>query len=146
METFRNRLKKGEIKKANWQELYILTRHWKSDLEFYVEDLQFLQRLIGKYSIWIEKAQNSIAVSKLSSDLHQLSDDGRNLLAKLQHHLEQLSGLMNGEKGVDPENFIKDHEGIEDQISQFVKGFRCNRKEVYRLTEEVMDSEDLTPE
>lgn len=146
METFRSRLKKGDIKKANWQELYILTRHWKSDLEFYVEDLQFLQRLIGKYSIWIEKSQNSVAVSKLLSDLHQLSDNGRNILEKLQHHLEQLSELMRGDTGVNPENFIKEHEVIEDEISQFVKGFRSNRKEVYRLTEEIMDSEDLTPE
>ncbi|MEG9328331.1 hypothetical protein V6B16_10340 [Salinimicrobium catena] len=146
METFRSRLKNGDIKKANWQELYILTRHWKSDLEFYIEDLQFLQRLIGKYSIWIEKAQNSVAVSKLLSDLHQLSDDGRKILDKLQDHLEQLSGLMNNDKGIDPENFIKTHEIIEDEISQFVKSFRNNRKEVYRLTEEIMDSEDLTPE
>lgn len=146
METFRSRLKKGDIKKANWQELYILTRHWKSDLEFYVEDLQFLQRLIGKYSIWIERSQNSVAVSKLLSDLHQLSDNGRNILEKLQHHLEQLSELMRGDTGVNPENFIKEHEVIEDEISQFVKGFRSNRKEVYRLTEEIMDSEDLTPE
>ncbi len=144
METFRSRLKNGEIKKANWQELYILTRHWKSDLEFYIEDLQFLQRLIDRYTIWIEKRQNSVAVSKLVSDLHQLSSTGKNLLEQLQEHLGQLSSLMNGDKGLDPEVFIRDHEVLEDEIARFVKGFRSNRKEVYRVSEEVIDSEDLS--
>jgi len=144
METFRNRLKNGEIKQANWQELYILTRHWKSDLEFYIEDLQFLQRLIDRYSLWIKKEQNSLMVNKLVSDLRQLSGDGKRILDRIQDHLGELASLMNGDKGLDPEVFIRDHEVLEDEISRFVKGFRNNRKEVYRVTEEVMDSEDLS--
>ena len=144
METFRSRLKNGEIQKANWQELYILSRHWKSDLEFYIADLQFLKRLIDRYSIWIKSPQNSAAVSKLVFDLHYLERDGKKILDRLQEHLGQLSSLMNGDKGLDPEIFIRDHEILEDEIARFVKGFRNNRKEVYRITEEVLDSEGLS--
>ena len=144
METFRSRLKKGEIKKANWQELYILSKHWKSDLEFYLEDLQFLQGLLDRYSIWIKTSQNSVAVGKLLSALHQLTTNGKRILEQLQDHLGQLASLMNGDQGPDPEIFIRDHEVLEDEIVRFVKGFRTNRKMVYRVTEEIMDSENLS--
>ena len=43
----------------NCKELYILTKHWKSDLEFYKDDLRFLHNLVDKYLIWITKKESS---------------------------------------------------------------------------------------
>lgn len=144
MESYRSSGKKEEARKTNWQELYILTRHWISDLEFYIEDLQFLHRLIDRYSLWIQKHQNSVAVGQLLSNLHELSSDGKKIREELQEHQEQLSSLLNGEKGGDPDVYLRDHEVLEDAITRFVKNFRSNRKEVYRIAEEVIDSEDLS--
>jgi predicted regulator of amino acid metabolism with ACT domain len=39
--------------------------------------------------------------------------------------------------------FVKDHEALEDKISKFVKSFRSNRKEVFKITEYIIDSEKL---
>ena len=58
MNDFRNRPKDNYIQKADWQKLYILTEHWKSDLSFYKDDLRFLHHLIDKYFLWISKKEN----------------------------------------------------------------------------------------
>jgi len=42
MNNFRNRPKYNYIHEADWQQLIILTEHWKSDLLFYKDDIRFL--------------------------------------------------------------------------------------------------------
>jgi hypothetical protein len=49
----RIRPKSDYIGTANWQQLYALTEHWKSDMEFYKYEIQFLKQLINKYFIWL---------------------------------------------------------------------------------------------
>ncbi len=39
MNIYWDRPKGKFIQEANWQELYVLTQHWKKDLEFYKDDL-----------------------------------------------------------------------------------------------------------
>ena len=49
MKDFRIRPKDNYINEASWEQLYVLTEHWKSDLVFYHKDLRFLHLLIDKY-------------------------------------------------------------------------------------------------
>ncbi len=48
MAHFGNRPKGKYIHEADWQQLYALTEHWKSDFQFYNTDLTFLQHVIYK--------------------------------------------------------------------------------------------------
>lgn len=40
---------------AEYQQLYILSEHWLSELQFYKDELKFLNHLIDKYFIKIAK-------------------------------------------------------------------------------------------
>ena len=51
-------------KQRDWQEMYVLSEHWRSDLEFYKDDLLFLHHLVDKYFIWITKSENLELVKK----------------------------------------------------------------------------------
>ncbi len=62
----------NKIGEVNWQELYILTDHWKSDLEFYKDDLRFLHHLIDKYIIWITKDDNLNLVKNIQKNLFEI--------------------------------------------------------------------------
>jgi hypothetical protein len=57
MRNFINRPKDDCIREADWQKLYILTEHWKSDLLFYKQDLKFLHHFIDKYFLRISKRE-----------------------------------------------------------------------------------------
>ena len=131
------------IGEVNWQELYILTDHWKSDLNFYKDDLRFLHHLIDKYIIWITKDDNLNMVQEIKKNLFEIRNKSMDLMKEVTTHLGNL-GLMveNPDQSSNPQ-FIEDHEALEDKISKFAKLFRSNRKEVFSITEYIIDSEEL---
>lgn len=127
--------------RTNWEELYVLTEHWKSDLLFYKDDLRFLHHLIDKYFIWITKAENLIMVKEIKADLLNLGKSCNDLLEKVGKHIIQIGYLVETPKRQDTRVFALEHQHLEQEITDFVKRFRKNRKEVFTITEYIMDSE-----
>lgn len=129
--------------KSNWEELYFLAKHWKSDLEFYKDDLRFLHNLIEKYLIWITKKENLERVADIRNKEHELTLTCNELHQKVSSHLEMASNLAKGGKDTAKKDFFTTHGELENEIAEFVKTFRQSRKEVFKVTEYVMDSEEL---
>ena len=80
MNHFRNRPKGSYIYEADWQKLYTLTEHWKSDLQFYNDDLKFLHHLIDKYFMWISKKENIDMVREIEVGLLEMDNQSSTLL------------------------------------------------------------------
>jgi hypothetical protein len=144
MDHFRNRPKGQYIREANWEELYILTKHWKSDMQFYQDDLRFLRKLIGKYIIWITKKEHLDMVRNTEIELLNLVNRCKDLNQKVSSHLRQLATMI--QEGSEDESriFRLEHEHLEDEIAEFVKSFRINRKETFTITEYIIDVEKIT--
>jgi len=143
MNIYRDRPKGKFIQEANWQELYVLTQHWKKDLEFYKDDLRFLLGLIDKYFIWITENENLDSVRKIGRNLLKISEKSEDLLEKVNKHILQLGKLVERPDKVESRIFRLEHEHLEDEIADFVKSYRENRKEVFTITEYVVDNEKL---
>jgi hypothetical protein len=130
-------------KKINWYEAYILVNHWKSDLGFYREDITFLQQLIEKYLIWITKKENLERVADIRKKGHELAVAAETLHGKISDHLSLIVDILEERKYLSREEFLNLHGHLETELSEFVKDFRNKRKEVFKVTEYVMDSEEL---
>ncbi|MEK6152280.1 hypothetical protein WIW50_03430 [Flavobacteriaceae bacterium 3-367] len=143
MSEYRNRPKGIYIQQAPWDELYVLTQHWKSDLEFYRDDLRFLHHLIDKYFMWITEKENLDLVKEIKKNLFTTGKQSKDLLAKVGKHLIQLGQLVENPNSGEAAIFKMEHEHLEDEIADFVKSFRQNRKEVFAITEYIIDSEQL---
>ena len=74
MSDFRYRPKGKYIYDADLQGIYILTEYWKNDLEFYRDDLRFLQHLIDKYFIWMTQKENLDDSHKFRTEHEELED------------------------------------------------------------------------
>jgi hypothetical protein len=131
------------LENGPWNELYVLTEHWKSDIEFYRDDLRFLHHLIEKYFIWITKPENLELVKELQQGLFGLNKKSDDLREKTGKHLIQLGKLVENPNSGNAGVIKTEHEHLEEEITDFVKEFRRNRKEVFVLTEYIIDSEDL---
>lgn len=129
---------------VKWEEFYVLVRYWISDLEFYLEDMAFLHKLINKYSIWLKQQENSEAVSRVASDLQGLTEQGKKLKVKIKEHLDKIGELIKSKGEKEAQFALKQHGALEDEIAQFVKDYRSNRREVFQVSEKVIDSENLT--
>jgi len=143
MNIYRDRPKGTFIQEANWQQLYVLTQHWKKDLEFYKDDLRFLHGLIDKYFIWITEKENLDSVKKIGINLLTITGKCQDLLEKISKHILQLGVLVENPGKEESRIFRLEHEHLEDEIADFVKSYRENRKEVFTITEYVVDNEKL---
>jgi uncharacterized lipoprotein YmbA len=144
MSNFRKRPKGQYIHESNWEELYILTKHWKSDLQFYKEDLRFLRTLIGKYIIWITQKEHLDMVRITEIELVKMKNCYQDLLQKVNSHLKQLATMVEEGNKDESRLFRIEHEHLEDEIAEFVKAFRNNRKETFQITEYILDVEKIS--
>lgn len=143
MGDFRNRPNGTYILDANWEALYILTKHWKSDLLFYRDDLNFLDNLIDKYLIWISNKKDSVAVRNIDNNILETAKKCTDLLQRVDTHLTDLANLMKDPFKYDSHQFRTEHQQLEDDITNFVKFFRNNRKEVFEVTKLVIESDEF---
>lgn len=126
---------------AEYQQLYILTEHWKSDLQFYKEDLQFLHRLIDKYFIWLINKEHLDQMRNLASDLSEISKKCDGLLEKTSKHLIHLSELIDDPYKYDSHKFRSEHEELENEIASFLQKLRKIKTEVFAVSEPVIEQE-----
>jgi hypothetical protein len=132
---------------AEYRELYILSEHWQSDLQFYKDDLHFLYHLIDKYFVWLINEDNLGEMRNLSSKLSETSRNCDRLLEKTSKHLTHLSELIDDPFKYDSHKFRSEHEELENEITSFVKKFREIKKETFIDIEPIIEKEvkKLTP-
>jgi cysteinyl-tRNA synthetase len=126
---------------AEYQKLYVLTEHWKSDLEFYQGDLRFLHHLIDKYFVWFAHKEHLDEMRNLASRLSEIAEKCNGLLAKTSKHLSHLAELIDYPFKYDSHKFRTKHEELENEITSFLKQFREIKKETFTVSEQVIEKD-----
>ena len=126
---------------AEYQQLYTLTEHWQSDLQFYKGDLHFLYHLIDKYFIWLTHEENLNKMRKIASDLSENGKKCNELLAKTSKHLDHLIELIDDPFKYDSHKFRSEHEKLENEIASFVKKFWKIKRDTFVISEQIIEKE-----
>jgi hypothetical protein len=126
---------------AEYRELYVLTEHWQSDLQFYKGDLQFLHHLIDKYFIWLVNKENLDEMKNLASGLSETDKNCDRLLEKTSKHLSHLAELIDDPFKYDSHKFRSEHEELENEIASFVKKFWQIKKDTFAVSAKVIQKE-----
>ena len=124
---------------AEYRELYILTEHWQSDLQFYKSDLRFLYHLIDKYFIWLVNKENLDGMRTIASDLSESVKNCDKLLEKTSKHLTHLAELIDDPFKYDSHKFRSQHEELENEIASFIKNFWKIKKDTFAVSEHVIE-------
>lgn len=139
MGNLRLRPSKDYISNASWEELHVLTEKWKSDLEFYNFELNFLHKLIDKYYIWLTNDELINDIEGAASRVFA-ADRARNTLSiKTLQHLRHLEEIIENEFPYNAQEFRQEHEELENKLASFYKNFKLLKKEVFSLTEQVLE-------
>lgn len=141
MENLRYRPKGGFNWDAEWNQLYILTKHWHSDMHFYKNDLRFLHRLMDKYLIWLTRKDNLDEMKILTNELVEFQKNCDLLIEKIVKHEMHLAELIENPFKYDSKLFRMEHEKLEDDIEEFIKDFRSIKKQTFSDIEGVLDKE-----
>ncbi|MCG9971669.1 hypothetical protein [Christiangramia crocea] len=140
---FRSRPKDDYILETNWEELYVLTRHWVSNLEFYKDDLKFFRHLIDKYFIWINEKEHQVKAESIRNGVIKLTRQSNDLIKETLKHLGHIKDIMEDPFTHDSQRFREEHQGLEDKISEFIKSCRTQRRELFSITEHIVENDRL---
>jgi hypothetical protein len=143
MNELRTRPKNDYLQTANWQELFVLTENWQSEMDFFSDEIKFLKNLISKYFIWITEDSNLSRVQDILPQINRLEQISQNLGASIKNHLSHLESLIENSFTQDEAAFRSEHIQLEEELVQFNKEFRTLKKVVFTITEQVLESEKL---
>lgn len=141
MEELRIRPKSDYIHTATWQELYLLTKHWKSDIKFSNFEVNFFKGLIDKYFDWLTDNENINQVQHLVNILKHLANELEIIDKDITKHLNYIRLFIENEFSHDEQVFRAEHIILEDKLVVFNKALRETKREVFALTEKVIDNE-----
>lgn len=131
------------MRDAGWQELYILTGHWQSDMKFFQDEIRFLVNLVNKYFMFLIEDENIMKVQTVAGKLSRIDEQRSVLERKIIIHLHRLKELMEDSSTGNEDTFRNEHIALEDEIADLTKSFRETKKAVFELTENVIQSEKI---
>ncbi len=141
MNNYRSRPKGNYIQEATWQELYMLTENWKNDLEFYLLDIEFLERLVDTYFVKLLANQNFDELRELQGELLERKKQCKKLLNCIQIHFSHIVDLIDNPIVYDALVFRAEQELMEEEISEFKIMLKAVRYTVFNMTKDVLESE-----
>ena len=121
MNELRFRPKGDYLQMETWQGVYVLTQYWKKEMDFYKDELRFLNGLISKYFIWMTKEENVSKVQEMVVSLKNLENEQSEIDLLLTEHLFDLNLLMQNIYGKDEQEFRDKHVQLEEKITDFTK-------------------------
>lgn len=126
---YRLRPKKDFLMVAPWQELYKLTEHWKDELGFYQDELQFLENLLTVYE----------GPDTEAPEFRQLLNDTRiqlhALMIQTDTHLAHLGKIIKEFDNSEDLLFREEHDLLEDAINSFMTAFRQLKQKLFKAAE-----------
>lgn len=141
MVNYRDRPKGNYIQEATWQDLYILSENWKSNVEFQLFEIGFLERLIETNFVKLLLLENLDELRELQRDLFYAKNESKTLLKQIESHLNHIVDILDEPFKYDASFFRDEHENLEDNISEFINKQKTIRYIVFKMTKDVLESE-----
>jgi hypothetical protein len=141
MKNYRSRPKGNYIQDANWKDLYILAENWKLDIEFYLIELEFFERLLETYFTRLLLHKNLDELQELHNDLIEAKWQCKDILQRIISHLNHIVNILDEPFTYDAIVFRNSHEQLEDYISEFTEMLKAAKYNIVQLTKAVLVSE-----
>lgn len=139
----RLRPKSDFLQEAPLDSLHVLTDHWKSDIEFFNDELKFLRDLLDKHFIWIIQSGRITEVQEQSNELSESKKIMKALAKKIDEHILHIENLMENPFSNDEEELRNEHGKLEQEIADYVKSFRVLKQKIFATAKEGIDEERL---
>jgi hypothetical protein len=120
------------------QELYILSNHWLSDIQFVEDEMKFLKHVINKYLVTHTGNRVSEEIRIFNETLEQQESIALCLKNKIFDLLKFIGPLVNGTGGEIGVDLIERFTELETEVKAMFKSVKQLKKSLFVFTEEVM--------
>jgi hypothetical protein len=120
---------------AEVQELYIIGKDWIADLDFFEQDLEFIQRLFKRSFLPLIHEPVIRNITPIMQDFMVIETQCESIRARLLAHLHSLEPLVKYPDMDYGLSLIESHASLERDISGLLQSFRSLKKGILKLTE-----------
>jgi hypothetical protein len=142
MKNYRIKPTADYIKVANWDKLYILLEHWRSDIEFYLFDIQFIETLIEYHFTELLEYENLDELRELQLEIFQLKNQCEYMQQRIDLNLENIVKIIDKKYKHSVKNFRIENEQLEDDIIEFIKNERETKQILFSMIKDVIENEN----
>lgn len=132
-----------KIDKDKLSSAFVLAEHWKSDLEFYSDELDFLTSLINKNFMYLIEKNEYPGAQEIVNKLKQSIEVCDELLQAASTYMSNLRFSLTEEMKITEFDQEKEHIRLEAKIALFIKTFRSVKQEVFTLSKKVMEQKKM---
>lgn len=125
---------------ADFQALYLEVENWISKLLFYTDELKFLQNLLDRYFTELLEHENLDEMRESMMRLQDLKYRCDTLVNRTKKYRNKLTKAEENKELVATENRLPKHQELQDDIANFSKGLNSVKKEIFFLTELVLET------
>lgn len=143
MSEYRIRPKSNYLHTASLSELYILSEHWKSDLDYYRDELNFLEELISMYYLWMKNEPFAEDLNNIVLGIKDMDILCAQLRERTSQNMEHIELLKENPFSHDEQRLRDDHLQLEEDITAFIKNFRIIKQSVFSETKQVLNHHRL---
>ncbi len=123
------------------QELYILSRHWTSDIQFVEDEIRFLKNVIKKYLVpGLENGQlPEIEFFTIALDEQEVNIPGlKKRISKLLKFMEPIINEENKEIGID---LLERFTTLEKEMQALFESVKLAKSSLFSVAEKLMKTE-----
>lgn len=138
MSNYRSKSKGNYNQGFNWDELYMITESWRTVLEFYSLEIDFLESLMETYFVKLLYYEDINVLQELQKDLSEAKKQSKNISDRIQKYSSQ---IIDEEVHQYASVFKNSHQKFEDEISEFKVVLEMLIYTVFKITKDVLENE-----
>jgi hypothetical protein len=123
---------------ARSQQIYVLCRHWESDLEFFRIETAFLHRLLDDYFVQLLSPEHFEDLKRTTQKLFELEKEENSLRQQIIDHMKQVELAAERVVPEDIEKLADDQTTIESLFHKLITDYREVKKEMFAMVEKAM--------
>ncbi len=128
----------------NLETLHYHSREWLSEIDFWKDELRFMQNLLQKHFLFFFEKEGVTAVNELTTRLSSTLTEGLNQLEQdVQLHEKRLVALIKSSKKQREDAYRMEHGQLEDRLNQYAKHFKKVKRELFKMAEAVLKEEKM---
>jgi hypothetical protein len=124
------------------EELHHDTLNWKSEINFIIDEMHFLEHLLS--SKYIDLIHSGL-YKKIEISLNKITDEknsGKILIRLILDQERILSNLIKNESFPSNKNFMEKHHKFEEEMVDYVKKYKRIKKQIFEIVEKAMRDKD----